>query len=120
MGGPTWPCSTGCTRSCPGRNAQLTLASETIGARGTEFEELQARSHITRETWTLQETPHGSFMLVWFETDQDDLEAVLGDLATDDSEMGLWFRARVQDVTGIDLAAPPEGPLPEVLVDWRS
>jgi hypothetical protein len=32
----------------------------------------------------------------------------------------MWFRGRVQDITGFDLAAPQEEPPPEVLVDWSA
>jgi len=59
----------------------------------------------------------GSFMLVWFE---GDVEKAFGDLATDDSEFMTWFRAQVLDVTGVDLGAPPDGPPPAVLVDYRA
>lgn len=31
-----------------------------------------------------------------------------------------WFRARVLDLTGVDLAAPPDGPPPAVLIDYRA
>ena len=88
-------------------------------ARGSraEFEALQARSGTTRETWAMQETPMGSFMLVWFE---GDVEKAFADLATDDSEFMTWFRGRVLDVTGVDLGAPPDGPPPAVLVDWHA
>jgi hypothetical protein len=50
-------------------DAACAFAAETVGARKAGFEALQARSKITRETWALQETPMGSFMLVWFEGD---------------------------------------------------
>ena len=93
------------------------FAAETLGARRTAFEELQARSNITRETWAMQDTPMGSFMLVWFE---GDVEKAFGDLATDNGEFVTWFRSQVKDVTGFDLAAPPEGPLPAVVVDWHA
>ena len=59
----------------------------------------------------------GSFMLVWFE---GDVEKAFTDLATDDSEYMTWFRARVLDVTGVDLAAPPDGPPPAVLLDYTA
>ena len=39
-------------------------------------------------------------MLVWFE---GDVEKAFADLATDDSEYMMWFRARVLDVTGVDV-----------------
>ena len=98
-------------------NAGRAFAAETVGARKTEFEALQARANITRETWAMQETSMGSFMVVWFE---GDVENAFSDLASDNSEFSTWFRAQVKDVTGVDLGAPLEGPLPAVLVDWRA
>ena len=32
----------------------------------------------------------------------------------------LWFLGEVKDVTSVDMSAPPESPLPHVLVDWTS
>ena len=93
------------------------FASEAAGARRAEFDAHHVRVGNTRETWTLQETPMGSFMLVWFE---GDVEKAFADLATNDSEFVTWFRDRVLDLTGVDLAAPPDGPLPAVLVDWHA
>ncbi len=90
------------------------FAAETIGARRAEFEAQLASGDITRETWALQETPMGSFMLVWFE---GDVEKTFTNLATDDSEFTTWFRGRVLDVTGVDLSAPSDDPPPTVLVD---
>jgi hypothetical protein len=98
-------------------DAARAFAAETLGARKADFEALQARSGITRETWAVQETPMGSFMLVWFE---GDVEKAFTDLATDESEFGNWFRGQVEDTTGVDLGAPPEGALPEVVVDWSA
>lgn len=93
------------------------FAAETIGARRDGFEAHMARAGTTRETWALQETPMGSFMLVWFEGEP---EKAFGDLATDDSEFTTWFRDQVLDVTGVDLSAPAGGPPPAILVDWSA
>ncbi len=73
---------------------------------------------FARETWALQETPMGSFMLVWFEA--PDIEKAFTELATSGDEFSMWFRGQVKDVTGVDLGAPPESPPPDVLVDWTS
>lgn len=97
--------------------AARAFAVETMGARRAEFAAHHARATNTRETWTLQETLMGSFMLVWFE---GDIEKAFADLATDDSDFMKWFRGQVDDVTGFDLAAPPDGPPPTVLVDWHA
>jgi hypothetical protein len=95
----------------PGRD----FAATCIGERRKDFEAHLARDGITRETWALQETPMGSFMLVWFEA--PDIEKAFAELAGDDSEFTVWFRDQVKDLTGVDLGAPPEGPPPDVLVD---
>ena len=93
------------------------FAAEVIGARRADFAATQARSDVTRETWAVQETPMGSFMLVWFE---GNVEKAFTDLASDDSEFGIWFRGQVKDITGVDLGEPMAGPLPEIVVDWHS
>jgi hypothetical protein len=93
------------------------FAADTIGAHKADFEAAQARGNVTRETWTLQETPMGSLMVVWFE---GDVEKVFTDLATDASDHGTWFRGQILDITGIDMAVPPEGPPPDLLIDWHS
>src|SRR4249920_2851376 len=93
------------------------FAAETFGARRPDFEAHLARVDVTRETWALQETPMGSLIVVWFE---GDVEKAFADLATNDAEFMAWFRDRVLDVTGVDLATPPDGPPPEVLIDYRA
>jgi hypothetical protein len=98
-------------------DAARAFASETVGARKADFEAAQARSNVTRETWAMQETPMGSFMLVWFE---GDVEKAFTDLASDQSDFGTWLRAQVEQITGVDLSAPPQGPLPDVVLDWKA
>jgi hypothetical protein len=97
-----------------GRN----FAAACMGERRKGFEALQTTSRVTRETWALQETPMGSFMLVWFEA--PDIEKVFTDLATAGNEFTTWFLGQVKDLTGVDLGAPPESPPPDVLVDWTA
>ncbi|HMK11198.1 MAG TPA: hypothetical protein VK461_06435 [Acidimicrobiales bacterium] len=102
----------------PGKeDAARAFAAETVGPRRADYDAHLTRVQTTRETWALQDTPMGSFMLVWFE---GDVEKSFADLATNDSEFIAWFRAQVLDVTGFDLAAPPEGPPPAILVDWHA
>jgi hypothetical protein len=94
-----------------GRN----FAAACMGERREGFEEQLSSSKIARETWALQETPMGSFMLVWFEA--PDIEKTFTHLATTNNEFTTWFRGQVKDLTGVDLSAPPESPPPDVLVD---
>ena len=94
------------------------FAGEVMGARRREFDESQARFGATKETWALQSTPDGDIMLVWFEA--ADLEKGFAALAESSDPFDVWFRGRVQEVTGVDLAAPQDEPPPEVLVDWSA
>lgn len=100
----------------PGKeDAFRTWATEVTHARKAGFDALQGRGEITRETWALQATPAGSFMLVWFE---GNIEKAFDDVATGQDEFTVWHRAQLLEVTGIDLTKPEEGPPPELLLDW--
>jgi hypothetical protein len=91
------------------------FAAACMRKRRKEFEAQLVRDGVARETWALQETPMGSFMLVWFEA--PDIEKAFTELATAGDEFTIWFRDQVKDLTGVDLGAPPESPPPDVLVD---
>src|SRR6266576_1920385 len=93
------------------------LAQETMG-RGEEFSASQKRGGVTREMWSFQQTPMGSFMIVHFEA--ADIEKAFATLAQSSEAFDVWFRGRVQEVAGVDLAAEPEGPPPEIVLDWRA
>ena len=103
----------------PGKiDAARAFAAETMGAQRAGYDESQKRNGITRETWSLQETPDGdAFVLVWFEC--PDVEAVFADIAQDQSEFATWFNGRVKEITGVDMTEPG-GALPEALLDWRA
>jgi len=93
------------------------FAQETMG-RGEEFSASQKRGGVTKEEWSLQESPMGSLVLVHFEA--NDIEKAFGVLAESSEGFDVWFRGRVQELTGVDLAAEPEGPPPEIILDWRA
>jgi hypothetical protein len=94
------------------------FAKETMGSRRSGYDESQKRGGITRETWSLQENPDGSaLVIVWFES--PDPEKAFMELAQDSSEFAVWFRERVKEVSGVDLTEPQEGG-PEVVLDWTA
>lgn len=92
------------------------FAKAVSGARNAEFKAMQSRAGTTRETWSLQETPAGAFMLVWFE---GDVEKAFTDLATENDDFTVWFRGQIKNLTGLDMSEPVEGG-PELLVDWKA
>jgi hypothetical protein len=93
------------------------FAQETLG-RSEEFSASQKRGGVTKEEWSLQQSPMGSLVLVHFEA--DDIEKSFAVLAQSTDDFDVWFRGRVMDVSGVDLAAEPEGPPPELVLDWRA
>ena len=93
------------------------FARQVAGPRNGDFAAFQKGSSTTRETWTVQGTPAGSFMLVWFE---GDVEKAFEDLATTKDEFSDWFRAQILNVTGVDMTQPDDSPPPETVLDWRA
>jgi hypothetical protein len=101
----------------PGKvHAARAFAKETMGGRRSGYEESQKRGGITRETWSIQETPDGNaLVLVWFEC--PDPEKSFTELAHDSSDFAVWFRGQVMEISGVDLTQAPESG-PEVILDW--
>jgi hypothetical protein len=65
-----------------------------------------------------QKTPMGSLVLVRFEA--PDPEAAFATLAQSTDAFDVWFKKRVMEISGVDLSAAPDGPPPEIILDWRA
>jgi hypothetical protein len=102
----------------PGKADEVrAFAREVSGPKKAGYDAQQRREGITRETWSLQELPDGSaLVLVWFEA--ADIEAAFADLAAANDEYAKWFRGRVKEITGVDLTEPAEGG-PELVLEWE-
>jgi hypothetical protein len=100
----------------PGKeNEPRKFAQETLD-RGDEFNASQGRYGVMNEEWALQQTPSGSMVIVRFEA--PDIEAVFAGFAQSNDDFDTWFKGRVLEITGVDLSAQPEGPLPEIILSW--
>ena len=93
------------------------FAQKTLDKR-EEFEASQARLNISSEEWSLQQTPMGSMILVRFET--PDVEAAFGSFGQSNEPFDAWFKGRVLEISGVDLSAPSDDPLPELILAWPS
>jgi hypothetical protein len=99
----------------PGKTPQWReFIGELNGARKAEFE-ANRRELGVRERTFFQPTPMGDFVVVTLEG--DDPGAAFGKFAQGDDDFTNWFKAQVQEVHGVDLAAPPPGPMPEQVID---
>jgi hypothetical protein len=93
------------------------FARETLDRR-EEFEASQRRLRVTTEEWALQQTPMGSMVIVRFES--PDVAAVFADFGQSNDAFDVWFKERVLDITGVDLSAPSDEPLPEIILAWST
>lgn len=101
----------------PGReDAAREFATDALGAHAAHYSELMRESGTTRVTWTLQQTPAGSFILVWFEA--EDVQKIFEILATSDSPAAAWMRGSIERTGGADMREPPPGPPPELILQW--
>jgi hypothetical protein len=102
----------------PGKEDDVRKFAQETMARRDEYNRSQQEHGVTKEEWSLQETPMGSMVVVRFEA--ADVEKSFAEMAESTSEFDVWFREQVMTVSGVDLGAPPEGPLPEVVLDWSA
>jgi len=68
-----------------------------------------------RERTFLQRTPMGDFVLVTLEGNDPVNAFTTFGKGTD--SFTQWFKKEVVELHGVDLANPPQGPLPELVVD---
>lgn len=98
----------------PGKKGDaLAFAASLMGERNAELD--HAQTTVTKESWFLQETPMGDFLIVYYQApDPDKVHAAL---AVSDEPFDVWFRAQVLDITGIDISTPMTG-LPSQILNW--
>ena len=92
------------------------FANEVLGDHADDYASLMEASGTTRVTWTLQETPAGTFILVWYEAEE--VLKIFEVLATGTDAAAAWMRGRIEECGGIELSGPPPGPRPELILEW--
>ncbi len=99
----------------PGKRQEIVeFAAALAGPRHLEY--VASQQTVTRESWFIQPTPMGDFLIVHFES--NDPTAVFKGLADSEEAFDLWFRERANSTTGIDLTKVPKG-LPEQIFTWK-
>ena len=91
--------------------------SELTGARKAEFAQSR-RSLGVRERTFLQHTPQGDLVLVTLEGDRP--ETAFAEFAKRADPFAMWFKQQVKEIHGMDLNAPPPGPMPQQVIDSHS
>jgi hypothetical protein len=108
-----------CFPVLPGKEgAGRKFAEECMGPRRKECVEYLKRVGILEETWHLQKTPMGSFVVVHFES--EDPAKAFKTLAESSHPFETWFKQQVLQVSGVDLGKPMEGAPPEEIFNLTS
>ena len=84
------------------------------GAKKADFAASRNKLGV-RERSFLQHTPHGDLIIVTLEG--NDPAGAFVKFGQGADPFTQWFKAQVKDIHGIDLGAPPPGPLPKQVVD---
>lgn len=93
----------------PGKQrADLDWMDALDGARREEYRAAWKQLRFTRHSVWQQDTPNGTVDIVYLEA--DDIKAAMNAIASSDEPFHRWFRERVLDSHGLDLAqeSPPQ------------
>jgi len=85
--------------------------------RKGEYEVSERRIGIDKEVWYLAHVPAGDELVAYMET--PDFSGALSSFSQSRDPFDMWFKASLDDVTGLDLNNPPEMTLPELLSSVR-
>ena len=74
---------------------------------------------ITKELWYIASLPSGDHFVAYMES--TDFAKALGQFAQSKDEFDLWFKGRLNGVTGVDLnSPPPDMRLPELVSSYEA
>jgi hypothetical protein len=99
----------------PGKSEQWKkFANELTTTRYSQFVESRKKLNVQERTF-FQTTPQGDFVIVTLEG--NDPQGAFTNFAKSKDEFTQWFAKQVKEIHGFDLANPPQGPLPELVID---
>ena len=99
----------------PGKTPQLKkFISELKNNQLNAFEESRKKLGVRERTF-FQTTPAGDFVVVTLEG--DDPQSAFTRFGQGTDAFTKWFAKEVKEIHGFDLASPPPGPLPELIID---
>lgn len=81
-----------------------------IEEKKSEFEDLNKRHGLTRHDVWLAETPAGPMAVVLHEG--PGAETFMQNVAKSENSFDIWMKESIEDFHGMDMGAPPPGPMP--------
>jgi len=87
------------------------------GAKRADWEDQMRRYDIQRQCVSLQRTPNGDFVVLFFEGDEPG--AMMAGIGNSDNEFDKWFARQVKEIHGIDVSQPHAVPISELVLEYR-
>lgn len=78
------------------------------------------RFGVVHESWHEQQTPAGTWLIVVTEMTEEPLEERTGRYVASADDFDVWFKSRVQELTGVDPTAAPLGPPTRCVMSWSN
>ena len=99
----------------PGKTNQWKkFITDLNGKHYEEFAESRKRLGVRERTY-YQTTPQGDFVIVTLEGNEP--QTAFTEFAKTDDKFTQWFSKEVKEIHGFDMSNPPQGPLPELVID---
>ena len=102
----------------PGREDQLrAMAHEMQTTRAADARDFYGRFGVSRESWHLQTTPHGTWIIGVTEVSGMPLAAAAEQYQASEQPFDRWFKDQVHQLSGINPDEQPLGPPSECIFD---
>lgn len=94
------------------------MAGAMTGERAAQTAQFFARFGVRHESWHVQETPAGAWVIAVSEIDEPSERA--RQYTASQHEFDAWFKSQVLALTGIDPSLQPLGPPTEEIFAWTA
>jgi hypothetical protein len=101
----------------PGKkDALMALVKDVTGPMKKDFERSEKHLGIKKESWYLQSSAEGDWLLVYMEANE--IAKAFGDFAVSKDPFEVLLRNTLKEITGVDFSVPPQGPPPAQLFGY--
>jgi hypothetical protein len=102
----------------PGKEGIVREVSDALRARRSEYQESRQRAGVSLERAYLQKNPDGGTLVVAYVEGQSGFADVVRSYVTSGLDLDRYFIEKNSEATGINFAAGPQGPEPELVGEW--
>lgn len=94
------------------------VARQMTEDRAGEAADFFQRMGVAHESWHEQETPAGRWLIVVTEMAEEAVEPAAARYVASAEAFETWFKAGVQQITGVDPTTAPLGPPTRCVMSW--